>query len=74
MQAIFSNPFSSSINAPDYVVIDVAFASQVQRVMWGVDFAHFNVQWLISKCHSFGFLSSREVARLEVGRNVVFVI
>jgi hypothetical protein len=42
----------------------------MQRVMWGVNFAHFQIEWLMGKCHSFGFSGRSEVARLKVCWNV----
>ena len=69
-------PYSHScvLEAPDDVVVDGTFASQVKRVMRSINFANFQVEWLISKCHSFAFLSSSEVARLEFNGNVVLVV
>ncbi len=60
--------------APDDVVVDCTFASQMKRVMRSINFANFQVEWLVRKCHSFAFLRGSEVARFELWRNVVLVV
>ncbi len=60
--------------APDDVVVDCTFASHVKRVMRSINFANFQIEWLICKCYSLAFLSCSKVARFEVCGNVVLVV